>query len=179
VIKIVAAGVWASVVALAASYFAVSWQGSQHTATEHAAPAPAGDGHGPAKGHGGTETVRTRMISVPVIRAGGVQGYVMAQFSFTADARSLKQLPVKADVVVIDEAFKAIYGEEAIDFRHLKKQDLPDLGKRIAEASNKRLGVRIVEDIFVQELNYVSKEGVRTGGGKHGGRSGAGAASSE
>lgn len=156
-IKIIVAGVWACAVALVASYFAVSWQGT-HAAAEHA----------PDKLRGGLETVRTRMISVPVIRSGAVQGYVMAQFSFTAEAKTLKHLSVKADTVVIDEAFKAIYAEEAVDFRHMKKQDLPDLGKRIVEASNKRFGVRIIEDVFVQELNYVPKEGVRTGA-KHGG----------
>ena len=57
------------------------------------------------------------MISVPVIRAGAIQGYVMAQFSFTAEGKTLKQLPMKADVVVIDEAFKAIYSDDAFDFR--------------------------------------------------------------
>ena len=57
------------------------------------------------------------MISVPVIRSGAIQGYVMAQFSFTANAKTLKRLSVKADVVVLDEAFKAIYSEEALDFR--------------------------------------------------------------
>jgi len=147
------AGVWACAVALAASYFAVSWQGTTHAAAEHA----------PDKLHGGLETVRTRMISVPVIRSGGVQGYVMAQFSFTAEAKALKHLSVKADVVVIDEAFKAIYSDDSVDFRKLRKQDLPNLGKRIVDGANKRYGVRIIEDVFVQELNYVSKDGVRTG----------------
>jgi hypothetical protein len=161
VIKIIVAGVWACVVALAASYFAVSWQGAGgggHAAADHA----------PDKLHGGLETVRTRMISVPIIRSGALQGYVMAQFSFTGDARVMKHLSVKADTVVIDEGFKAIYGDEVVDFRKMKKQDLPDLGKRIVEGANKRLGAHIIEDVFLQELNYVSKEGTRSGGGRGG-----------
>lgn len=159
-IKIIVAGVWALVVALGASFLAVSWQGGAATPPAQAAKANDKGGHG-----GGLETVRTRMISVPVIRSGGVQGYVMAQFTFSGEAKALKYLPVKADVVVIDEAFKAIYSEDSIDFRNLKKQDLPDLGKRITEAANKRFGSHIIADIFVQELNYVSKEGIRAGGG--------------
>lgn len=161
-IKIIIAGIWACVVALGASFLAVSWQGA-------AAPPPpqqAAKAHDKGGHAGGLETVRTRMISVPVIRSGGVQGYVMAQFSFSGDAKALKYLPVKADVIVIDEAFKAIYGEESIDFRNLKKQDLPELGKRITEASNKRLGSPVIADIFVQELNYVSKDGIRAGGNR-------------
>ncbi len=161
-IKIIIAGIWACVVALGASFLAVSWQGA-------AAPPPpqqAAKVHDKGGHAGSLETVRTRMISVPVIRSGGVQGYVMAQFSFSGDAKALKYLPVKADVIVIDEAFKAIYGEESIDFRNLKKQDLPELGKRITEASNKRLGSPVIADIFVQELNYVSKDGIRAGGNR-------------
>ena len=103
------------------------------------------------------------MISVPVIRSGAIQGYVMAQFSFTADAKTLKRLSVKADTVVLDEAFKAIYGEEALDFRQMKQLNLPDLAKRIVEGSNQRFGARIVEDAFVQEFSYVTKDGIRTG----------------
>lgn len=154
-IKTVIAGVWACVVTLGASYVAVSWQGSS-------TPAPEPESE-PVHG-GGVETVRTRMISVPVIRSGALQGYVVAQFTFTADAKTMKRISLKPDVVFLDEAFKAIYGEEAVDFRHMKKQDLPDLAKRIVESTNKRYGIHIVEDAFLQELNYVSKDGIRAGG---------------
>ena len=103
------------------------------------------------------------MISVPVIRSGTIQGYVMAQFSFTAEGKALKQLPMKADVVVVDEAFKAIYSDDAFDFRNMKQHDLKGLGKRIVESSNKRFDAQIVEDVFFQEFSYVTKDGARVG----------------
>jgi hypothetical protein len=151
-IKIIIAGLWACLVTLAACYAAVSWQAGNATPE-----------HEPEKLYGGLETVRTRMISVPVIRSGAIQGYVMAQFSFTADAGILKRLSLKADVVVLDEAFKAIYGEDALDFRQMKQLDLPGLAKRIVEGSNQRFGMHIIEDAFIQEFSYVTKEGTRTG----------------
>jgi len=149
-IKIILAGLWACLVTLAASYAAVSWHAG------HASPE-----HEPERLHGGLETVRTRMISVPIIRSGAIQGYVMAQFSFSADAAILKRLSLKADVVLLDEAFKAIYSEDALDLRNMKKQDLGGLVKRIVEGSNQRFGTRIVEDAFIQEFSYVTKDGVR------------------
>lgn len=152
-IKIILAGLWACLVTLAASYVAISWQAG------HAAPEAE-----PERLYGGLETVRTRMISVPVIRAGSVQGYIMAQFSFTAEAATLKRLSLKADVVLLDEAFKAIYSEDALDFRKMKKQDLGGLVKRIVDGSNQRFGKRIVEDAFIHEFSYVSKDGIRSGG---------------
>jgi hypothetical protein len=151
-IKTILAGTWACVVTLGASYAAVSWHAPQAAVEAEV-----------EKLYGGLETVRTRMISVPVIRSGALQGYVMAQFSFTADAKTMKTLSVKADMVVLDEAFKAIYSEDALDFRKLAQQDLPGLAKRIVSGSNKRFGVPIIEDIFVQEFNYVSKDGIRAG----------------
>jgi hypothetical protein len=154
-IKMIVAGAWACAVTLGASYAALSWQATTTAATVEAEP---------ERLFGGLETVRTRMISVPIIRAGAIQGYVMAQFSFSANAQVLKRLSLKADVVVLDEAFKAIYSEDALDFRNLNKQDLPGLAKRVVEGSNQRFGTKIVEDVFIQELSYVTKDGVRTGG---------------
>lgn len=149
-IKIILAGLWACLVTLAASYAAVSWNAG------HAAPEQE-----PERLYGGLETVRTRMISVPIIRSGAIQGYVLAQFSFTADAAILKRLSLKADVVVLDEAFKAIYSEDTLDLRNMQKQDLGGLVKRIVEGSNQRFGTRIVEDAFIQEFSYVTKDGIR------------------
>jgi hypothetical protein len=37
------------------------------------------------------------------------------------------------------------------------------LGKKVAENVNKRLGTQVVEDVLVQELNYVPKDSVRGG----------------
>jgi hypothetical protein len=156
-IKLIIAGLWTCLVTLAACYAAVSWQaGSTAAESEHDR-----GGHG---GHGsGLETVRTRMISVPVIRSGAMQGYVMAQFTFTAEGQTLKHLPVKADVVVLDEAFKAIYSEDAFDFRYMKQHDLAGIAKRIVDNSNKRFAAQVLDDVFIQEFSYVSKDGVRTG----------------
>jgi hypothetical protein len=149
-IKLIAAGLWACLVTLAASYAAMSWNAGPPSAERE-----------PEKGS--IELVRTRMISVPVIRSGTLQGYVMAQFSFTGDAATLKRIPVKADIVVLDEAFRTIYSEDQLDFRKLQKQDLGGLTKRIIQASNDRLGARVIEDVFIQEFSYLTKDGVRTG----------------
>jgi hypothetical protein len=155
-IKTIVAGVWACAVTLGASYAAVSWQVSSSPA---AAPEPE-----PERLYGGLETVRTRMISVPIIRSGALQGYAVAQFTFTIDAKTLKRLSVKPELVLLDEAFRAIYSDEAVDFRQMRKQDLPNLAKRIVEGANKRYGTNVVDDAFLQEFNYISKDGVRGGG---------------
>jgi hypothetical protein len=154
-VRLILSGFWVCLVALASCYGAVYWQTSAHTA-----PATAEDtaGHPQA-----IESIRTRMISVPVIGEGTIHGYVMAQFVFNVDAAVSKRLPVKADMILLDEAFKTIYAGEAIDFRHFKKQDLSLLSKGIADSANKRFGVHLVEDVLIQELNYIPKDQVRGG----------------
>jgi len=150
-IKAMVSGVWVGAVTLASAYAGLSWQTARPTATE---------AH---KVHGGVETVRTRMISVPVIADGALQGYVMAQFAVTVDGAVAKGMSVKPDLYIQDEAFKTIYAEEAIDFRQIKRQDLAGLSKKIAENVNKRLGSHVVADVLIQELNYLTKESVRGG----------------
>jgi hypothetical protein len=151
-IKPILTGVWVCAATMGAAYLGAAWQ-RPAVVTEQ-------------KDHGSSSDltpVRTRMISVPVVADGGIRGYVVAQFAFTAPAKLMKQMPVKPDLYVLDEAFQLIFSGEMIDFRQFKKQDLPSLGKTIVENVNKRLGMRVVEDVLVQELNYVPKDSVRGG----------------
>jgi hypothetical protein len=151
-IKLILIGLWACAVTLASCYAAVSLH------SPSAAPEPASHGAAPV-----IETVKSRMISVPVIADGAIHGYVMAQFMFTVDGKVMKSLSIKPDIFLLDEAFKAIFTGENVDFRQFKKQDLPGLSKKIGEGVNKRLGVHLIEDVLVHELNYIPKDRVRAG----------------
>jgi hypothetical protein len=153
-IKPILTGVWVCAATMGAAYLGAAWQ-------RPAVVAGPQDAHGPS---GDLTPVRTRMISVPVVADGGIRGYVVAQFAFMSSAKLMRQLSVKPDLYVLDEAFQLIFSGEMIDFRHFKKQDLPALGKKIAENVNQRLGVHVVEDVLIQELNYVPKDNVRGGG---------------
>jgi hypothetical protein len=152
-IRLILSGLWVCLVTLASTYAAVSWL----------APRPPEAETQIQKLNGGLESVKTRMISVPVIGEGTIHGYVTAQFVFTVDGKAMKHLAVKPDAFLLDEAFKAIYGGESVDFRHFTKRDLQALSKQIGDNVNKRLGARLVEDVLVQELNYIAKDHVRGG----------------
>lgn len=148
-IKLILCGVWACAITLVSCYAAVSWQ-NRPAAAEHKILA-------------GVETVRTRMISVPVVADGAIHGYVMAQFIFAVDGKVMKHMSVKPDLFLLDEAFKTIYSGDSVDFRQFKRQDLPALAKRIGDSVNKRLGAVLVNDVLIQELNYIAKDSVRGG----------------
>nr|PZN82815.1 MAG: hypothetical protein DIU57_11015 [Pseudomonadota bacterium] len=148
-IKLVAVGLWICAVTLAAGFAAVSWKTG-------AVPEP-----GDVSLLNGLSTVKTRLISVPVIADGEVQGYVVTQLSFAVDSSLLNRLSIKPDLILVDEAIKTIYSGGDIDFRRMKRQDLPALTKKLAENANARFGGNLVREVFVEELNYISKDQVR------------------
>jgi hypothetical protein len=156
-VRLIVSGLWVCFVALASCYGAVFWQTAAH------APAAEPEAAAADSGQAVLESIKTRMISVPVVGDGAIHGYVMAQFVFNVNAAIANRLPVKADMLLLDEAFKTIYAGDVVDFRHFKKQDLPGLSKGIAANVNKRFGVHLVEDVLIQELNYIPKDQVRGG----------------
>src|SRR5690606_12658507 len=70
----------------------------------------------------------------------------------------LNRLSIKPDLILVDEAIKTIYTGGDIDFRRMKRQDLPALTKRLAENANARFGGKLVREVFVEELNDVSND---------------------
>ena len=152
-IKLIIVGLWACVVTLGSCWAVASWTASKVVDVERE----------PDKQTGGLEHVRTKMISVPIISEGAIQGYVIAQFIFSIEAKHLKQLSIKPEAILLDEAFKVIYAGETVDFRNIKKQDLAAMLKSISDGVNKRFGTPLVESVLIQELNYVSKSEARLG----------------
>ncbi|WP_083567437.1 hypothetical protein [Hyphomicrobium sp. CS1GBMeth3] len=148
--KLLLVGVWASIVTLGAAFGMLHWQ-------KGSGGPRAGDGE--AK----VEEYRTKAINVPIIGAGTIQGYIVAQFVFTVDATALAKVPVNPEVYVLDEAFKTIYAGEQVNFQNMKKQDLPVLAKRLGENVNKRLGVEVVRDVLIDQLSYIPKKDMRGG----------------
>ncbi len=137
-------------IALGASYGMVSWslRHDDPNATEQAAS------------HG-QEQKKLRTINVPVLADGHVQGYVVAQFLYTADQTALKALPSPPDPIILDEAFRMLYGEEKLDFSNLKRIDLGKLAADLKERVARRMNSNVVQNIFVQEFNYVSRDELR------------------
>lgn len=150
-IKIIAVGVWVCLVTIGSAFAAITMLSGGKAPIE------------PEEFFGGIDYVKTNIISVPIVTAGSIRGYLIAQFVYTADGDLLRQLSVPPELFVTDEAFRTIYEGEAPDFEDLKKYDLNGLKKRIATNINKRYGVEIVRDVLIEQFNYVPKDQVRYG----------------
>lgn len=119
----------------------------------------------------GMEEITSDMMSIPVIRGADVSGYVILQLSFAADKGLLEQKKIDPLPFMKDAAFRIIFTSTDIDFRRLKSGDLDKLTDTIASEANRRLGMKLVRQVLLQQLNYVKKEDIRTnwiGGGSGG-----------
>ena len=147
-IRLVLVGLWVLAVTIAAVHAGMAWR----TPTGAAAADP----YMP-----GLDYVKTEPISVPVIADGAVAGYVVAQLVYTVDAEIKRKLPVPLDVFLLDEAFRTIFADERIDFRHLERYDLGELTAAIAANVNARFTVALVREVLIGQVNFVSIEEVR------------------
>jgi len=140
--------IWACALALSANYGVAYWK--EHRANSDQANAPQA-----------LEQRKTRIINVPILADGRVQGYVVAQFAYTGEAAALKAASVSPDNVILDEAFRLLYAEEKADFRKLQRADLDKIIGTLKSRVLERVPAELVKEILVQEFNYVSQDDIR------------------
>lgn len=147
-LKLLATGIWIAAVTAGSSYAAVYWMTELKPADGEVAMLE------------GLDYEKTRPINVPVIEDGRLQGYVVAQFVFTADAAALRSLPVPPHPFIVDEAFRLLYADRSLDFKHLERYDLESLKTHLKDTVNARLKGDYIQEVLVEEFNYFSKDDV-------------------
>lgn len=140
--------IWVSVLSLSANYGVAYWKAHRTAPTE-------------AKTAQALEQRKTRIINVPILADGRVQGYVVAQFAYMGEAAALKATTVSPDGIILDEAFRLLYAEEKTDFRKLQRADLGRIVETLKARVVERVPPELVKEILVQEFNYVSKDDIR------------------
>lgn len=101
---------------------------------------------------------RTRPMNIPMIANGAVQGYVVIQFSYTADSHDGAESKQPIEAYILDEAFKTLYADDKLDFRHLEKYDIAGMMKNLVVKVNTRMNKQVLKDVLVDEFNYIPKE---------------------
>jgi hypothetical protein len=148
--RLIVGGLWICLVTLASGYFAV----------EHLA-ARSGDEPQETNYFRGIAYEKTRSLTVPIIAGGAVEGYVVAQFVYTAETRKLRDLGVPPESFILDEAYAMIFSSPNIDFRNLRSFDMKTFLAEITARVNRRLDANIVREMLVEEFNFVDKSQLR------------------
>jgi hypothetical protein len=144
-IRLVLAGLWVCIITVGTSYGVAYWKENGSLLSQK-------------NEYVGLQYQKTRALSVPMVENGAVQGYIVARFVYTVEARTLQQLSIPPEPFVVDEAFRRIYADERLDFRKLARYDLSILTAAIKQRVNERMQTDVIQDVLVEDFNYVSKE---------------------
>jgi hypothetical protein len=155
VIKTLLTGLWVAGVALGSSYAAATWPSGEETVTAQESTGPVIDG---------LEYRKPKALTVPMISDGRLRGYVVAKIVFTADAKELHDFPIDPQPFVMDEAFRRIYTDGKVEFDKMSKYNLDEITKAIKTNVNARIGSELIQDVLVEEVNYVDKESLKQEG---------------
>lgn len=107
--------------------------------------------------------IRIKPVNVPIVRDGSVAGYVIAQFSLTANAEVAKKLTVKPDAFVQDATFNFVFSNTALDINNITKDSWNSLLETVKKSVNDRYGYQLIRDLLVEDFSYVTSEEARRG----------------
>ena len=119
----------------------------------------------------GIETMKTAPVGVPIIRAGKMHGYIVFQLVYTIGKKVAKSVAVTPDAFLVNAAYMKFYSDPMVNYGNLRKQDLLPLLQEIRDSVNKRYGKKVVYDVLIERLNYLSADSVRMGQTKNPGPS--------
>lgn len=149
-LKLILTGVWVAVVTLGSVYFSIQMS---------KAPDPADEA---AKKKAIEELVRGEVTTFPVIADGRVEGYFLTRTSYIVDKTRMPLVTMPIPVLLTDELYTALVGDKVIRVGENKDFDLLAFRQRVKEALNKRLGQDVIMDVIVEQVDYLSKEDIRT-----------------
>lgn len=149
-LRMVLVGIWACAVTLASTFGASYWKSHRGAPAEGAPHAEK------------LEVKKVKPITVPIISEGTLKGYVSAEFAYVveASAKSHGGGAVDADSYVMDEAFRRLYADNNLDFRHIEKYDLNSLTRELTRSVNQRLGGNLVRETLVKSFAFVPKDDI-------------------
>jgi hypothetical protein len=147
--KILGIGLWVCIVTLGAVY------GSIYLAT-----APAGPSEEETK-KAALELIRGEPITVPVIGNGDVTGYFLARISFMMDKEKVKGQTLPTTELMTDQLFTLLVGNKMVDIANVPAFDVNTFREKIKTEMNARLGEGMVDQVLIEQLDYVSKDAAR------------------
>lgn len=147
-LKLLLTGVWVCAVTLGAVYFSVQL-----------ATAPAPDEAGAKKAS--LQLVKGESITIPVINDGGVNGYFLSRISLRVDKTKMAKIELPATQLMTDELFTLLAGSSMVNIANISTFDPEAFKQRIREGLNKRLDDEVVEDVLIEQLDYLSKADIR------------------
>lgn len=148
-IKFIVAAIWVCGVAIGAVFYSF-----QMASAKIDAPAP-------APMLGGLDYIKTDIVSVPVMSNGRIDGYFLTRLVYTADPKNIARLSVPAEALLTDQIYSYVYGNPMLDFVNHETLDLDQFRAGLRESINKRVGEDLIQEILIEQVDFLSKEEIR------------------
>jgi len=149
VIKFIAAAIWICAATLGAVFYSFQAAGER------------GVGETPKPLLGGLDYVKTDVISVPLVRDSRIDGYFLTKLVYTVEPDQIKKLSVPAQALMTDQVYSYLYANPQIDFTKKETIDLDAFRKAIRETINARVGVELVHEVLIDQVNFLTKDEIR------------------
>jgi hypothetical protein len=148
-IKFIAAAVWICAATLGAVFYSFQAAGAL------------GVGETPKPMLGGLDYVKTDVISVPLIHNAKIDGYFLTKLVYTVEPSEMKKLSIPAEALITDQVYGYLYSNPQIDFTRKETIDLDAFRAAIRDTVNTRVGVNLVHEVLIDQLNFLSKDEIR------------------
>ena len=147
-IQLIGIGIWACIVSISAAYGTVLYL------------------QRPAQSRGPSELehiehIKTKLIIVPMASNEGVEGYMRVQFAFSVEKTELEKLPIKPDIILVDEAYRSMAEYRFLDPKRPTRAEVNKITEQLKTALHNRIGSALVRDIWVQDYSFIASQGVR------------------
>lgn len=149
-LKLIITGVWVCVVTLGSVYMSI----------QMSKPADKPDPEAEKKKV--QELIRGEVTTFPVIGDGKVLGYFLTRTSYVVDKTKMPELKLPIPELLTDEMYTQLVGNRVIKIGDNRNFDLEEFRKTVKDALNKRLEMDVIQDVIVEQIDYLSKDDIRS-----------------
>ncbi|MEO9615918.1 MAG: hypothetical protein ABJG86_13990 [Nitratireductor sp.] len=147
-IKFVVGALWIVAVTIGSIFFAFSATGDKGDTGERAYLE-------------GLDYYKTDIVTVPVIQKGEVRGYFLTRLVYTVEPEKLKKLELPIDTLLVDQLYTYLFSNPQIDFSQTDTLDIVALRNGLRDSINERVGDKLIEEVLVQQIDYLTKSDIR------------------
>lgn len=90
-----------------------------------------------------------------------MNGYFLSRISLRVDKTKMAKIELPATQLMTDELFTLLAGSSMVNIANISTFDPEAFKQRIREGLNKRLDDEVVEDVLIEQLDYLSKADIR------------------
>lgn len=155
-LKLLLTGLWVCIVTLGAVYASVQMSAPSAPVDEE------------AKKKELLEVVRGEAITVPMIANGNIAGYFIGRISFMMDKEKAKAITLPITELMTDQLFTLLVGNKMVDLSRPGAFDLEKFKSTVKDGMNEKFKDQVVAEVLVEQLDYMSKEDIRTNAARGG-----------